>query len=190
MNISIDQEALTELLNQVEDLKRQREELHDALSRKKEEERGIRFQVWQFHEKFGYPARQKVTPPTTEELRFRARLVMEEAFEFLAACVPESTKASVKVVQNVINKIVDEQVDADEFDMVEGVDALGDLDYVVEGTRLYWGVNGPEVAAEIHRANMAKEGGTFRGDGKIQKPPGWTPPDIRGILLNQGWSGD
>jgi predicted HAD superfamily Cof-like phosphohydrolase len=33
----------------------------------------------------------------------------------------------------------------------------------------------------VHMANMAKEGGPLRADGKVQKPPGWRPPDIAGL---------
>lgn len=43
-----------------------------------------------------------------------------------------------------------------------------------------------EIWAEVQRSNMAKlqPDGTVkrRDDGKILKPDGWTPPDIRGIL--------
>jgi predicted HAD superfamily Cof-like phosphohydrolase len=41
------------------------------------------------------------------------------------------------------------------------------------------------VFTEVHRSNMAKlvDGRVLRReDGKIIKPPGWTPPDIAGVL--------
>ncbi len=42
------------------------------------------------------------------------------------------------------------------------------------------------VFAEVHRTNMAKLNGDgepiYRDDGKVLKPPGWTPPDIEGVL--------
>ena len=69
----------------------------------------------------------------------------------------------------------------------EFIDATHDLDYVVEGTRLECGVDGAPIAAEVHRANMAKAHGPMREDGKRLKPEGWTPPDIEGELVKQGW---
>lgn len=192
MNISIDQEALTTLLNRVEDLKRQNQELREALARRLEERRGIRYQVWEFHEKFDYPVRKEVTELTTEELRFRLSLIMEEALEVLEAALPEdattTTDHKFAAVRALVMLMVTEAT-TETLDVPAFVDGLGDLDYVVEGTRLYLGVNGPEIAAEIHRANMAKTGGPRRGDGKALKPEGWTPPDIEGVLRKQGWTG-
>jgi predicted HAD superfamily Cof-like phosphohydrolase len=63
---------------------------------------------------------------------------------------------------------------------------MADLDYVVEGTRLEFGIDGEPIAAEVHRANMAKTEGPVAPDGKRLKPPGWTPPDIAGVLRKQG----
>lgn len=50
---------------------------------------------------------------------------------------------------------------------------------------------------EVQRSNEAKAieqpDGSFkvvrRADGKILKPPGWTPPDIAGVLRAHGWKG-
>lgn len=43
----------------------------------------------------------------------------------------------------------------------------------------------PDVWEAVQAANMAKEGGGTREDGKILKPPGWQAPDIAGILADQ-----
>jgi hypothetical protein len=48
-------------------------------------------------------------------------------------------------------------------------------------------IDGAPIAAEVHRANMAKVGGPKSPTGKQLKPPGWTPPDIFGELKRQGW---
>jgi hypothetical protein len=72
-------------------------------------------------------------------------------------------------------------------DMVELADGFADLDYVVEGARLEFGIHGQEIADEVQRANMAKVGGPIREDGKRLKPAGWKPPDIAGVLRAQGW---
>jgi predicted HAD superfamily Cof-like phosphohydrolase len=71
----------------------------------------------------------------------------------------------------------------------EVADALADLDYVIEGTRLEFGIDGGPIADAVHAANMRKVGGPTRADGKILKPDEWEPPDIAGELKKQGWDG-
>ena len=75
-------------------------------------------------------------------------------------------------------------------DLVEIADALGDQLYILCGTILKHGLQHKieNVFKEIHRSNMSKldaEGKPiFREDGKIQKGPGYSPPDINKILFN------
>jgi predicted HAD superfamily Cof-like phosphohydrolase len=56
------------------------------------------------------------------------------------------------------------------------------LDYVVEGTRLEFGIDGESIAEEVHRTNMLKTDGPTSPEGKRLKPPGWEPPRIAMIL--------
>lgn len=106
--------------------------------------------------------------------------LVEEVLEAFSA-ITKATEADVELIRGLLTKrpIVLERDALPEF-----LDALGDIDYIVEGIRLSQGVNGTPIANEIHRANMAKFGpGSFkREDGKVQKPPGWTPPDIAGLV--------
>lgn len=67
-------------------------------------------------------------------------------------------------------------------DLVEAIDGMCDLLCVVYGTALEFGINLAPYWDEVHRTNMAKAGGPVRDDGKRLKPPGWTPPDIAGVL--------
>jgi len=71
----------------------------------------------------------------------------------------------------------------------ELADAIGDLKYVLEGTNLAFGIDGEPIWDAIQAANMAKAGGRVDEHGKRLKPPGWTPPDIEGELVKQGWTG-
>ena len=133
----------------------------------------------------GVPYGDHPKTPSPDRVRLRASLVMEEAIEFLEACFGANAytgalRAQADVVINAC---------AVHIDLVEAVDALADIDYVVEGSRLEFGIDGGPIAAEVHRANMAKVGGPVREDGKRLKPPGWTPPDIAGELRKQGWRG-
>ena len=103
-------------------------------------------------------------PRTLEEDEYmlRYRLMGEENMEYLEACRDN--------------------------DIVEIADALGDQLYILCGTILKHGLQHKieEVFNEIQRSNMSKLGEDgkpiFRGDGKILKGPGYTPPDIRSIL--------
>lgn len=63
-----------------------------------------------------------------------------------------------------------------------------DLLYVTIGMAVRMGVNLDPLFIAIHQANLAKleNGGPFyRKDGKLIKPPGWKPADIRGVMLRQ-----
>lgn len=62
---------------------------------------------------------------------------------------------------------------------------LADIIYIVCGTAASYGIPLDRVFDEVHRSNMAKlvDGKVIRReDGKILKPEGWTPPDIKTIL--------
>ena len=70
-------------------------------------------------------------------------------------------------------------------DIVEIADAIADIIYIACGTAVSYGIPLDKVFAEVHRSNMAKlvDGKPiYREDGKVLKPEGWTPPDIKGIL--------
>ena len=73
-------------------------------------------------------------------------------------------------------------------DIVGIADALGDQLYILCGTILKHGLQHTieEVFNEIQRSNMSKLGEDGkpirRGDGKIMKGKGYTPPDIEKIL--------
>ena len=62
---------------------------------------------------------------------------------------------------------------------------LADIIYIVCGTAASYGIPLDKVFDEVHKSNMAKliDGKPVRrDDGKILKPDGWTPPDIKKIL--------
>jgi len=75
-------------------------------------------------------------------------------------------------------------------DMVEVADALGDMLYILCGTILKHGMQDKiaEVFEEIQRSNMSKldkEGNAiYREDGKVLKSDQYFKPDIKAILEN------
>ena len=111
--------------------------------------------VRQFHLALGVPAPNRITL-FDYPAQLRVDLIQEELDEFAEACA--------------------------NHDMVGMIDALCDLLYVTYGSAVAMGVDLETFYAEVHRSNMAKLGGPRRADGKIQKPDGWQPPDISGLL--------
>ncbi|MBT8280973.1 MAG: nucleoside triphosphate pyrophosphohydrolase family protein [Muriicola sp.] len=73
-------------------------------------------------------------------------------------------------------------------DLVEVADALGDMLYILCGTILEHGMQHiiEDVFEEIQRSNMSKLGENgkpiYREDGKVLKGPGYFKPDIKTIL--------
>lgn len=77
---------------------------------------------------------------------------------------------------------------ANNNDLVEVADALGDLLYILCGTIIEHGLQHKieEVFEEIQRSNMSKLGENgepiYREDGKVLKGPNYFKPDIKTIL--------
>ena len=73
-------------------------------------------------------------------------------------------------------------------DLVEVADALGDMLYILCGTIIEHGMQDKieEVFAEIQRSNMSKLGEDgepiYREDGKVLKGPNYFKPNIKAIL--------
>ena len=118
--------------------------------------------VAEFYEACGEPV--NVTPqfPSQERIDLRMRLENEEHKELQDAIMQRD---------------------------IEGIaDALIDKIYISIGTALEFGLPVDMLWDAVHKANMAKvdpKTGKVRRreDGKILKPEGWTPPNIREILL-------
>lgn len=174
-------EDVTEAPERLAHLVMQRRELQTRMSDMVKERRSndLTNQVREFHIKFGYPVRETATRDIPEEqVKFRARLVAEEFLELMQALYKDGDFGEVR---RALNHVLEK--DTPNVMLIDLADACGDLDYVVEGTRLTLGIPRQKVANEIHRTNMLKEGGA-RLQGKLQKPEGWKPPDIRTILLD------
>jgi predicted HAD superfamily Cof-like phosphohydrolase len=145
---------------------------------------GIRGKVTAFHDAMEVPVKEVPAVPSDDRVRLRLSLIAEEFFEVMEAALGEVHVCYAKVLVMAAIKHVTPQVNMAEF-----TDGLCDLDYVVEGTRLEFGIDGGPVLEEVHAANMRKTDGPIREDGKRLKPPGWVGPDIEGVLKAQGWKG-
>ena len=124
-----------------------------------------------------------IEEPEVRDAELRAKLIMEEAVETCAAmgfhvtaeinkpeCSPRVTIASFEKLHH-------------KPDLIETIDGLCDLIYVITGTAVAAGVDLDPHFHEVHRANMMKLQGPKREDGKQLKPEGWQPPDHERILI-------
>lgn len=141
-------------------------------------------QVNQFHLAFNHPIATTPTVGSAELRELRVKLILEEALEFAAACGFEVI-ASTGSEQSKVASIY--LVSIGHPDLVEMADALGDLDYVVQGANLAFGIPSEEVMAEIHASNMSKLGEDgrpiYREDGKVLKGPNYFKPDLAKLLI-------
>ncbi len=119
--------------------------------------------VAKFHDAFGIGNNMQPTVDLTEsEILLRYKLMREENEEYLEA--------------------------AQNGDLVEVADALGDMLYILCGTILKHGMQDKivEVFQEIQRSNMSKldkDGKPiYREDGKVLKSELYFKPDIQSIL--------
>src|SRR4029077_13345714 len=112
----------------------------------------LREQVAEFHRVFGHPTAAGPTIPPDERVRFRLRFIVEETLEAVEAAFAESEASGE--VRRLFAGIVDRSPLS--VDLPKLIDAFADIDYVVEGARLEFGVDGGPIADEVHRANMTK----------------------------------
>lgn len=67
--------------------------------------------------------------------------------------------------------------------MLDTVDAIADLLYVVFGTAVELGVDVEPFFDEVHTSNLSKTGGHKREDGKWVKPESYEPANLRKIWM-------
>jgi predicted HAD superfamily Cof-like phosphohydrolase len=149
----------------------------------------LREQVAEFHRVFGQEIRETPGIPDEATVRLRGRLVIEEAFEFVDALL--EAKVDKDYLLHLRHRVYQVLRNAPvRPDLVAVADALADIDYVSEGSRLAFGFDGERIADEVQASNMAKApGGVVEKtpEGKIVKPPGWSPPNVAAELRRQGW---
>ena len=117
--------------------------------------------VREFMNKFGQEVRETPSFPPNEVQSLRLNLIKEELGELWDAMQDK--------------------------DLVEIADALTDILYVTYGAGLAYGIDLDKCFAEVQRSNMSKLGEDgnpiYREDGKIQKGPNYSEPDLKKILF-------
>lgn len=117
--------------------------------------------VKEFHEIYNLPVLKKIQIPK-DRVNMRLDILTEELNELKEA------------VEN--------------NDIVEVFDALIDIEYLIHGTALEFGLQDymQDGFNEVHRSNMSKldlDGNPiYREDGKVLKGPNYSPPNLSSIL--------
>lgn len=118
--------------------------------------------VLEFHATFGHPIKNQPCVGNGHINKLRVDLIKEETQELIKAL-----------------HLGDE---------VGALDALCDLQYVLDGAFLALGFAHMKGAAmdEVHRSNMSKLGAdgkpVYRTDGKVMKGPNYTPPNLQKVI--------
>jgi predicted HAD superfamily Cof-like phosphohydrolase len=115
----------------------------------------------EFNNAFDIPKLDAPGLGTAELIELRIKLLVEEVQEYA-----EAARAG---------------------DMVEILDALADIGYILAGTIINHGMQHiyDDSFNEVHRSNMAKlvDGKVIRReDGKVLKPQDWQPPNLAQFL--------
>jgi len=153
--------------------------------------------VGRFHTKFGLPNVNDEGPGPTEVdpdlLRFRLKFLLEELTELMQAVGAQFVPEYDPIDRDIVGMGI--MLDADAgVDHGKAFDALLDLVYVAHGTAHILGYPWQDGWDLVQKANMSKVRAQADGsDSKrgssfdVVKPPGWTPPDIEGLLRRYGY---
>lgn len=138
--------------------------------------------VKEFMKKFGHPVyEQPVLIDDQQWEAMRLELIREEFCELLDALGYTDAADEIRAIY--LNPDTDY---SEKRDLVAAADALGDIEYVVNGAAIGMGINLPVVVEEIHRSNMTKLGADgkpiYREDGKVLKGPDYEKPNIAAVL--------
>lgn len=149
--------------------------------------------VQEFHEAFGHPVRKEPVVPPVGEIKFRARFILEETVELIQALGGDkTTNRHLARAIDLLERARDQIAMAPDYefnavDLIGVADALGDLDYIINGAALTFGMPQPEVVIEIHSSNMTKlspDGKPiYNEEGKVVKGPNYRAPDLKMILF-------
>jgi predicted HAD superfamily Cof-like phosphohydrolase len=126
------------------------------------------------------------TVPSDAAIRLQTRIDAEEFVEKIEALYDDPLVSSLGKILHAIATHAPIRPDLHDR-LPEFADALADNAVTNEGFAVLFGIDLESVFQEVHAANLRKGDGPIV-DGKRRKPEGWTPPDVVGVLRNQGWS--
>ncbi len=130
-----------------------------------------------------------MTKTTLEQVR-----IFHETYGLPVKDAPDISDDKTNALRiNLLAEEVEELKEAlDAGDLVEVLDALTDIQYVLDGAYLSFGLHDVKMAAfeEVQRSNMSKLGADGKPivreeDGKILKGPNYFKPDIAQFINNK-----
>lgn len=141
--------------------------------------KGLKIQrdVAAFHKALGLVVRRDLQHAINQrEVMLRTNLILEEVGELLRAMGVERVELGKDLGADFV------QIGGRDQDIEKVADGIVDSIVVLVGTAIHYGIDLEPVWDEIQRSNLAKAGGGKRADGKVLKPEGWEPPNVRKAL--------
>lgn len=121
-------------------------------------------------------------------------LINEEFGELIEATLAdghalEAAKQKIDELTQILKGLAEEDLNRSPMKAVNQLDACVDIEVVTLGFSAMHGLPHDEGFAEVQGSNMAKidpdTGMCIKNEfGKIQKPAGWTPPDLARVILD------
>lgn len=123
----------------------------------------------------------------TDLMRDDMRHAIEPVAKLMQAGDQQPGVGTASLYRTLIDEEYSELIEAEVAQIEhEEFDACLDLIWVTIGYMLSRGWPVPEGWSEVAESNLAKIGPDGRlekrADGKVLKPAGWTPPDLKGVL--------
>lgn len=119
----------------------------------------------------------------------------DDVLKFMVACnqidfgKKEQSDLYIKLIKEEFNELI---AAYEAGDVVEVADGCADLKWVIEGLEHSMKLPQQGIWDEVARSNLAKISPSGkvekRPDGKVMKPEGWTPPDVKKVLALVGLS--
>ena len=148
--------------------------------------------VREFHEKHGFAQDTSIfecgNSGGSEELEAAAVIISTLAKKFETG-KPNQSDGSFDLrllrAHLLLEELAETLVALARRNLVKLADGAGDLDYVLHGTCIAFGINLEDITAEIHKSNMTKaiRRDTVDDPRLRNKGDSYVPPDIEGALL-------
>lgn len=155
-----------------------------------------------FHKIFGHPAPQNLSPEALADRKLAKLRVLLVAHELIELAQALAIDLDINYMHASMGSLSGKELEqycvvtdglllgSVQPNIVAVADALGDLDYVVNGAAIAYGINLPAITEEVHASNMSKLGSDGQpildpGTNKVVKGPNYREPDIAGVLVAQ-----
>lgn len=127
----------------------------------------------------------KARVPSAEDRILRARLILEEALEYIEASGLEAVFNDKQITMPEI-LIREDDPCGNPADLVSMADAVADLLYVTYGSAVSCGLDMEPIQQSVHENNLSKFDDCWFDDfGKLRKGPNYLPVDLAPLVNQQ-----